>query len=119
MNRLPFLTGSSIRLRPVSVQVVVIVGASRGIGRQTAQRFAERGATLVLSSREAESLLEVETACREAGAAAVVSIPGDVSSPADMEALASAAVARFGRIDSWVHVAGVDMWSTFEETTPD
>ena len=106
-------------LKPIEVQVVVVVGASKGLGRQTAARFAERGATLVLSGRDVDALAEVEASCRDAGAAAVAVVPADVTSPTEMEELASAAIARFGRIDSWVHVSGVDMWSTFEETTPD
>ena len=119
MNDLPRVRGrQSPHLKPINEQVVVIVGASRGIGRQTATRFAERGARLVLASRDADALTEVEAACRQAGAADVAVIPANVTKPADMDALASGAVDRFGRIDSWVHVAGVDLWSTFEETSP-
>ena len=110
---------SGPRLRPLEVQVVVVVGASRGIGRQAATRLAERGATVVLSARNADALAEVEAACRNAGAASVTSFPADVTSPEEMEALAAAAVSKYGRIDSWVHVSGVDMWSTFEDTKPE
>jgi NAD(P)-dependent dehydrogenase (short-subunit alcohol dehydrogenase family) len=119
MHDLPRVRGRrTTHLKPIDEQVVVIVGASRGIGRQTATRFAERGARLVLASRDAEALAEVEVICREAGAADVAVIPADVKKSTDMEALAKGAVERFGRIDSWVHIAGVDLWSTFEKTTP-
>lgn len=108
-----------ISLKPIAEQVVVVVGSSKGIGHQTALRFAERGARLVLSSREAGLLAPVEAECLAAGAADVAVLPGDVTSALEMEALAAGAVARFGQLDTWVHVAGVDLWSTFEETTPE
>ena len=120
MNELPRLRGrKSPQLKPIEDQVVAVVGASRGIGRQTATRFAERGATLVLAARNVEALGEVEQACRQAGAKDVAILAADVTSPADMNAVAAEATGRFGRLDTWVHVAGVDLWSTFEETTPD
>ena len=120
MNILDRVYGRApINLRPVEDQVVVIVGASKGIGRATAERFAEHGATVVLSSRDPEALADVEAACLAAGAPDVAVIPADVTSSSAMDALASQAVDRFGRIDSWVHVAGVDMWSTFEQTKPE
>lgn len=108
-----------INLKPIDQQVIVVAGASSGIGHQSALRLAERGATLVLSGRDADALAKVEAECRSGGAGAVAVIPADVSSPQDMEALASGAVAKFGRLDTWVHIAGVDLWSTFEETTPE
>ncbi len=110
---------SSITLKPINEQVVVVAGASSGIGHQTALRFAERGARLVLSGRDGDALQRVEAECRQAGAADVAVITGDVSSPEEMDALASGARDRFGRIDTWAHIAGVDLWATFEETTPD
>jgi NAD(P)-dependent dehydrogenase (short-subunit alcohol dehydrogenase family) len=110
---------SSITLKPIPEQVVVIVGASSGIGHQTALRFAGSGARLVLSARNGDALDRVEAECRRAGAADVAVIPADVSKPEDMEALASGARDRFGRIDTWAHIAGVDLWASFEETTPE
>src|SRR4051812_23651764 len=56
-------------LRPIPEQVVVIVGASRGIGRQTAIRFGSRRATLVLSARDEAALAEAANEARAAGAA--------------------------------------------------
>jgi len=110
---------SSISLKPINEQVVVVVGASSGIGHQTALRFAERGARLVLAARDAGELERVEAECRQRGAADVAVIAGDVSSPQDMETLASGARGRFGRIDTWAHIAGIDLWATFEDTTTD
>jgi NAD(P)-dependent dehydrogenase (short-subunit alcohol dehydrogenase family) len=109
----------NIDLKPIADQVVVIAGASSGIGHQTALRFADCGATLVLSGRDADALAAVESECRDRGATAVAVIPADVTSPSEMQALASGAVAKFGQLDTWVHIAGVDLWSTFEETSPD
>ena len=110
---------STITLKSIDDQVVVIVGASSGIGHQTAIRFAGRGARIVLSGRDADALERVSAECLQAGAAGVAVVPGDVSSHQEMEALASAAQDRFGRVDTWAHIAGVDLWATFEETTPD
>ena len=110
---------STITLKPIDDQVVVIAGSSSGIGHQTAIRFAGRGARIVLSGRDADALERVSAECLQAGAADVAVVPGDVSSHQEMEALASAAQDRFGRVDTWAHIAGVDLWATFEETTPD
>src|SRR4051794_35969920 len=106
-------------LRRIPAQVVVIVGASRGIGRQTAIRFGSRRATLVLSARDGTALAAAANAARAAGAAGVEVITADVTSAWQMEQLARRAIARFGRLDTWVHVSGVDLWSTFEETRPE
>ncbi len=80
--------------------VVVITGASCGIGRATAHRHARRGARLVLASRSASALEVVAEECRAAGGEALV-VPTDVTDEAAVQALAATAVAAFGRIDVW------------------
>ena len=97
---------------PTTRPVVVITGASSGIGRATALRFAERRATLVLASRRSEALEEVAALCREKGAEAVA-VPTDVSDDTAVSKLAATAVTRFGRIDVWVNDAAVTAFAPF------
>lgn len=98
--------------------MVVITGASSGIGRETARRYARRGARLVLASRGASALETVAAECRDAGSEAIA-VPTDVTDEAAMEALAATAVAAFGRIDVWVGNAGVFAYGRFEELPSD
>jgi NAD(P)-dependent dehydrogenase (short-subunit alcohol dehydrogenase family) len=99
-------------------QVVVITGASSGIGRVTAHRFAREGARLVLAARSADSLEEVAAECRARGGEALVVVT-DVSDERQVDALAFAANAHFGRIDVWVANASVFSYGPFEDTPPD
>lgn len=85
---------------------MVITGASSGIGRLAARRFAEGGARLVLAARTESSLQEAAAECEEAGGTALV-VPTDVADHRAVEALAARAIAAFGRIDVWVNNAAV------------
>jgi NADP-dependent 3-hydroxy acid dehydrogenase YdfG len=98
--------------------VVVLTGASSGIGRVTAQMFARKGARLVLASRAAEGLERVKTVCVELGAE-VLTVPTDVRDEGQVLALRDRAVERFGRIDVWVNDAAVYMMGTLEEVPSD
>lgn len=100
--------------KPVSEQVVVIVGASSGIGRATALAFAERGARVVCAARGVQAL---DTLVREIGPDRALAVPTDVADPAAVRALAAAAEQRFGRIDTWVNNAAVGVWGRVEEIT--
>jgi short-subunit dehydrogenase len=86
--------------------VVVITGASSGVGRAAAAAFAAHGCDVVLAARGEPALAEVAALVEAAGARALVA-PTDVADAADVERLAAAAVARFGRIDVWVSAAAV------------
>lgn len=86
--------------------VVVITGASSGIGRATARLFARHGATLVLAARRSDALQEVAAECSSLGGYALAQVT-DVSQSDQVQALAQLAVARFGRIDIWINNAGV------------
>ncbi|MFO0602343.1 MAG: SDR family oxidoreductase [Polyangiales bacterium] len=94
--------------------VVVITGASSGIGRQTAQHFAAEGARLVLAARDGRALDDVVRTCMEVGAEAVA-VPTDVAEQAQVEALGEAAVRQFGRVDVWVNNAGAYMMGAVED----
>lgn len=104
--------------RSIAGQVVVITGASSGIGRATAMMLAEQGASLVLAARNADALQEVAWQIIDRGgrAAAVVT---DVADPAQVERLTDEAVERFGEIDTWVNGAGVSVYGMVEELTND
>lgn len=96
--------------------VIVITGASSGIGRATALELARRGARLVLAARSDESLKDVAEECRRLGARDALAVPTDVGRYQDVEAMARRAADRFGRIDVWVNNAAVSLFGRFEDT---
>jgi NAD(P)-dependent dehydrogenase (short-subunit alcohol dehydrogenase family) len=96
---------------PIHDKVVVITGASSGLGRATAIAFAREGARLVLAARRREALEETARLC-DADALAVVS---DVTVEEDVRRLAGAALERHGRIDVWINNAGVTLFALLED----
>jgi NADP-dependent 3-hydroxy acid dehydrogenase YdfG len=90
----------------VENKVVLVTGASQGIGKAIALGFAREGARLVLAARSADRLAQAEDEVRALGAEAL-SVPADVTSDDDVAALVDAAVTRFGRIDVLVNNAGI------------
>ncbi len=109
--------------RRTDSRVVVVIGASSGIGRATAVRLARRGDTLVLASRSAQALADVERECIAAaprlrsrtGALRVSVVPTDVSLRSSVERLFDEAVARHGRIDAVVFAPAVVAYGHFED----
>jgi len=99
-------------------QVVVLTGASSGIGRATALGFAGEGADLVLAAREREALDVVAAECSAAGARVLVQ-PTDVTDAAAVKRLADAALERFGQIDVWINNVGVGAIGLFDKTPMD
>jgi NAD(P)-dependent dehydrogenase (short-subunit alcohol dehydrogenase family) len=107
-----------VKLKPVGQQVVALMGASSGIGRETALRFARNGARVVVSARGEEGLDSlVEEIRREGGEA--IAVPADTSEFEQVKAVADRAVEEYGRLDTWVHLAAVGLFATFEQTTPE
>lgn len=94
--------------------VVVITGASSGIGRAAAYAFAREGSRLVLAARSAGPLRTLAEEIERMGTAAIA-VPTDVRNEAAVQALARAAVERFGALDVWVNCAGVIAYGRFEE----
>jgi short-subunit dehydrogenase len=95
-------------------QVLVITGASSGIGLATARMAAQLGARVVLAAREEEQLLDAVQDIRTAGGQAI-HVVADVSDPGDVTRLADRAVAEFGGIDTWVNNAGLSIYGRAEE----
>jgi short-subunit dehydrogenase len=96
--------------------VVVIVGASSGIGRATAQALARRSAQLVLAARSEHSLAEVAAECATTD---TLTVTVDVADETSVESLIKSAVARFGRVDVVVNTAAVVAYGTFEDVPAD
>lgn len=100
--------------RRVGDSVVVITGASSGIGRAIALRLAGRGAAVVLAARREDVLDEVVQECERLGGLALA-VPTDVTDEDAVTDLARRAIETYGRIDAWVNNAGVYVAGPFEE----
>ena len=98
-------------------KVVVVTGTSSGNGKAMALLLAEKGARLVLTARRTGLLEATAREAEDRGAPEVLVVPCDVTKREQVEAVAEATLARWGRIDAWVNNAGVIGWSLFEDTT--
>lgn len=94
--------------------VVVITGASKGIGAELAVQLAERGALLALAARNVQELEAVAERCRAKGAKAIA-VACDVAVEKDCQNLMTSTALAFGRIDTLVNNAGATMWARFED----
>ena len=107
-----------INLKPIGVQVVVVFGASSGIGRLTALEMAKKGAKVCVAARSEEGLKtlveEIETNGGEA-----FYVVADAADFAQVKAVADNTVERYGRLDTWVHSAGAFLFATVEKTDPE
>lgn len=102
----------------VAGQIVLVSGGSRGIGRALAEGFSARGAQVVITGREAQTLTKTADEI-STGERPVQHVVCDVAEVADIDRLVKTVLERFGRIDSLVNVAGVNKRKKVETFTPD
>jgi len=103
---------------PQNRDVVVITGASAGVGRATARAFARRGARLGLIARNEERLEAAKAEVEELGGEALI-LPLDVADASRVDEAADKVVSQFGRIDAWVNNAMVSVFSPVKKTSAD
>lgn len=94
--------------------VIIITGASFGIGQELALQFADHGAWLALAARNTEKLEKVSTQCTQRGGRAIT-VPTDVADQSNCQALVERTVREYGRIDTLINNAGVGMAARFDE----
>jgi short-subunit dehydrogenase len=97
-------------------RVVLLTGASRGIGRRAAKLLADRGARLALTARSVDDLAKIASDLR-AGGADVDFFPADLTSPNDRERLVAAVIDRFGGLDALINCAGVCSFGEFSTSS--
>lgn len=107
-----------IELKPINQQVVAVVGASSGIGRVTALKFAKQGAKLVVAARSLSGLTSLVDEISQMGAE-VIAVPADVAVFEQVKTIAEKAIEQYGRLDTWVHLAATGIVSRFEQITPE
>lgn len=104
--------------RNLKGRVVLVTGASRGIGRRIAERLGTVGARVAVTARTTDELDKLATGMRANGAEVAV-FPADLTDPASRTKLVEDVVARFGGLDVLVNAAGVSSFGEFESSTPE
>lgn len=105
-----------VKLKPLKEQVIVITGASSGIGLATARRAAQKGARLVLCSRNFHDLTQIcDDLNSQKQTPIAIAVECDVADPEAVERVAERAESEFGRIDTWVNNAGVSIYGKLTE----
>lgn len=105
-----------MKLKPLNEQVIVLTGATSGIGLATARMAAKRGARLVLNARNSEALESLCSELKHSGCH-VAAAAGDVANEDDVLKLAAEALAAFGNFDTWINNAGVSIYGRLEEVS--
>jgi NADP-dependent 3-hydroxy acid dehydrogenase YdfG len=105
----------AISLKPIDEQVIVIVGASSGIGLATARVDVKKGAKVVVAARNGDALRQFEQEISSAGGQALA-VTADVTRPEDVQRIAQQAIERFGGFDTWFNNAGIGMYGKAQES---
>src|SRR5688500_17551124 len=108
---------ASISLKPLDQQVIVITGASSGIGLTTARAAARRGAKVVVAARSEEALRQLEQELNAGGEGKAAYVVADVGNEADVRRIAETAVSRSGGVDTWVNNAAISIYGRVEEVS--
>lgn len=106
------------KLKPLADQVLLITGASSGIGLVTARMAADAGARVMLVARNGTALADAVRQIEAVGGVADFAV-ADVAIAEELRAAAAKAIARFGRIDTWVNNAGVTIYAKLADTPLD
>ncbi|MCC9167072.1 SDR family oxidoreductase [Pontibacter harenae] len=106
----------AVKLKPLNEQVIVLTGASSGIGLATARAASVKGAKLVLASRNGAALADITQEINDAGGQAIY-VVADVGNQQDILKIADAAISTFGGFDTWVNNAGVSIYGRLEEVS--
>ncbi|HYG63825.1 MAG TPA: SDR family oxidoreductase [Thermoanaerobaculia bacterium] len=104
------------KFKPIDQQVIVITGASSGIGLATAVAAAQQGAKLVLASRSGQTMEDLVQRMTAEGVEAVA-VTADVGDRRQVEQIAQVAIGRFGGFDTWINDAGVSIYGRLEEVS--
>ncbi len=105
-----------MRSKPLHEQVIVLTGATSGIGLTTARMAADRGAKLVLTARNPEALEKLREELTDEGAE-VITVAADVANEEEMVRVAVEAVNQFGNFDTWINNAGVSIYGKLEDVS--
>jgi short-subunit dehydrogenase len=106
----------SVKLKKLNEQVIVLTGATSGIGLVTARKAADEGARLVLAARDGGALDTLAQELRQRNVE-VATVAADVGDPADVERIGRTAIERFGRVDTWINNAGISVFGTVEQVS--
>lgn len=106
------------KLKPLSEQVVVLTGATSGIGLVTARKAAHEGARLVLAARNEDALRELTDELQQHGAQAIY-VVADVGNEEDVRRISEAAIGHFGGFDTWINDAAVSIYGKIEDVSID
>jgi len=106
-----------MHLKPLKEQVVVVVGASSGIGRDVAKGFASRGSRVVAASKSREEIVSLVNEIKDELHGEAIGMVIDVTDAKQVDELGNLAVKEYGRVDTWVHASAVTLYAYFEDTT--
>lgn len=115
-NMLSLLDNKQLRLKPLEEQVIVITGASSGVGLVTARMAATKGAKVIVAARNEDALKQLTDELQQRGTEATY-VKADVGREEDVKEVAETAIQTFGRFDTWVNNAGISIYGHAMDVT--